>query len=226
MKRASRAIWMGIAVAALAVTSYASPYWTLRQMRNAIVDKDADAFSSHVDFPALRESVRAQVMVAMQAKLGVPETKGNALAGLGMLLGMALMNQIIDTIVTPSGVMALMAEGTARPLDLIPGRTTPAPGASAPPTQPKPSARASETAPSLAPPPSPSGTGSEGAAQSADAQTDAAPENDYSVQYKNWSTFTATARHDGQAPVSFLFRRDGLWSWKLAGVTLPVNPAR
>ncbi len=225
MKRASRAIWIGMALVALAVTSYASPYWTLRQMRNAIVDKDADAFSSHVDFPALRESVRAQVMIAMQARLGVPETKGNALAGLGMLLGMALMNQIIDTIVTPSGVMALMAEGTARPLDLIPGRT-PAPGGAPAPAPAEPPARASGTTPPPALPPSSSVTGSDGIAQGPAAEADTAPENDYSVQYKNWSTFTATARHDGQAPISFLFRREGLWSWKLAGVTLPSNPAR
>jgi Protein of unknown function (DUF2939) len=54
MKRRSQVILIGLAVVALVATSYASPYWTLREMRNAIAEKDADAFSSHVDFPALR----------------------------------------------------------------------------------------------------------------------------------------------------------------------------
>jgi hypothetical protein len=218
MKRRSQAILIGIAVVALAATSYASPYWTLHEMRNAIAEKDADAFSSHVDFPALRESVRAQVMIAMQARLGTPEMNGNALAGLGMLLGMALINQVIDTIVTPAGVMTLMAEGTAKPLDLIPGRTPPHGGGPAAGT---PSASAPATAPSLTP--APSADASAGVDDDSRAQTSATPRDDYTVQYTNWSTFTATARQNGQAPVSFRFRRDGLWSWKLAGVVLPLN---
>jgi Protein of unknown function (DUF2939) len=216
MRRRSLAILIGVAVVAVVVTSYASPYWTLRQMRNAILEKDADAFSSRVDFPALRESVRAQVMIAMQARLGTPDMKGNALAGFGMLLGMALVNQVIDTMVTPAGVMTLMAEGTSRPLDLVPGRAPsrsgrPVPGAPA----------ASTPAPSLSPAPSPGA--SSGVDAGAHAQAATPPRNDYTVQYKDWSAFIATARQDGQAPVSFLFRRDGLWSWKLAGVTLPFN---
>ena len=218
MKRRSQAILIGLAVVALVATSYASPYWTLREMRNAIAEKDADAFSSHVDFPALRESVRAQVMIAMQARLGTPEMKSNALAGLGMLLGMALINQVIDTIVTPAGVMTLMAEGTAKPLDLIPGRSPsrgggPVPGA--------PSVPASTAAPSLAP--APSAGASAGVEEDSSAQTSANPRDDYTVQYTDWSTFTATARQNGQAPVRFRFKRDGLWSWKLAAVTLPLD---
>lgn len=223
MKHRSRDILIGIAIVAAAVTSYASPYWTLREMRNAIAEKDADAFSSHVDFPALRESVRAQVMIAMQARLGTPEMKGNALAGLGMLLGMALINQVIDTIVTPAGVMTLMAEGTSKPLDLLPGRTpagrTPSPGGGSVPAVP--ATPAPNMAPSLTP--APSSAVSTGIDSEANPQTGTGSRNDYTVQYRNWSTFTATARQDGQPPVSFLFRRDGLWSWKLAGITLPLN---
>jgi hypothetical protein len=216
MKRSTLAIVIGVVVVAMAVTSYASPYLTLREMRTAIAEKDANAFSSHVDFPALRESVRAQVMIAMQAKLGTPEMKGNALAGLGMLLGMALINQVIDTIVTPAGVMTLMAEGTSRPLDMLPGHA-PASGGAAASRSP-----ASSVNPPSAPVPSATASGGDTGAA---VPTATAPRDDYTVQYKDWSTFTATARQDGQAAVTFTFRREGLWAWKLAGVTLPFNPA-
>ncbi|CAB3779102.1 DUF2939 domain-containing protein [Pararobbsia alpina] len=218
MKRRSRATLIAIVVVVAGATSYASPYWTLREMRGAIADKDADAFSSHVDFAALRESIRGQVMIAMHARLDTPEIKGNPLAGLGMLLGMALMNQVIDTIVSPAGVMTLMAEGTSKPLDLLPGRTSSSGHGS---TGAGPAVPASSMAPSLAP--VPSSAASAGVDGGSGVQTGTTPRNDYTVHYKNWSTFTATARQDGQAPVTFIFKRQGLWSWKLAGVTLPFS---
>lgn len=223
MKRPSTAGIVGVIVAILVVaTSYASPYWTLREMRTALIDKDADAFSSHVDFPAVRESVRGQVMIAMQARLGTPEMKGNAFAGLGMLLGMALINQIIDTLVTPGGVMTLMAQGSAQPIDLgnPNAPASPRSGAAIRPGQP---AVPPQPAPAIASSPTAGGPASEAPAGTA---TDVQPRNDYAVAYKNWSTFTATTREDGHDVLTFIFKRDGLWSWKLSGVTLPINFGR
>ncbi|WP_235215155.1 MULTISPECIES: DUF2939 domain-containing protein [Burkholderia] len=86
------------------------------QMRSAMVDKDADSFASHIDFPSLRENLRAQLMTMMHAKLAnSPDVSRNPFAGLGMMMAMGFVNQFIDTMVTPAGVMTMMAQGTAKP---------------------------------------------------------------------------------------------------------------
>jgi hypothetical protein len=56
--------------------------------------------------------------------------------------------------------------------------------------------------------------------QSSTADTaDTEPSRDkprYALAYRGWNSFAVTA-HDGG---SFIFRRDGLWTWKLAGIDL------
>ena len=48
---------------------------------------------------------------------------------------------------------------------------------------------------------------------------DTAPARDkprYALAYRGLNSFAVTARDGG----SFIFRRDGLWTWKLAGIDL------
>lgn len=93
----------------VAATSYASPYWALYQMRTAIETRDADKFSRYVDYPALRESLKAQLTLSLQKKLGTPALQNTPFAGIGQAIGVAVINTMIDTMVSPAGVMALMA---------------------------------------------------------------------------------------------------------------------
>lgn len=102
--------------ALLGLTSYASPYWTLHRMKTAAVENDADRFSSYIDFPALRESVKSQLMVAMDTRMGRPDVANNPFAGLGRMMGAALINPIVDAAVSPAGVIAMFESGKAQPL--------------------------------------------------------------------------------------------------------------
>lgn len=119
-----------VAVAAsLALSSYASPYWTLHRMNTAIAEKDAERFSSYVDFPSLRESVKGQMMVMMNERLSRPEMADNPFGGIGQIMGAALINPIVDAAVSPAGVIAMFKSGKARPLPGVTGKQeAPAPG--------------------------------------------------------------------------------------------------
>lgn len=101
--------------AVLALSSYASPYWTLHQMKSAIDDKDAERLSEHIDFPALRESFKGQMMTAMNRQMSSPEMANNPFAGVGQMMAAALINPMIDAAVSPAGVMAMMESGKVRP---------------------------------------------------------------------------------------------------------------
>lgn len=201
MKKKTRIAIAGIAIAAGIASSYASPYITMYQMRSAMADKDADSFSSHVDFPSLRESLRGQFLTMVQSKLAnSPDMKGNSFAGLGMMVAMGFANQLIDTMVTPAGVMTMMAQGTAKPAH--PADVPAAPASSAAPTEATPAGSDVGATPD---------------------QANSTPKVDYSVRYKNWSTVTATARKGTDDQVTLVFKRDGLWSWKLSGIDLPID---
>jgi hypothetical protein len=85
---------------------YASPYLTLYQMYQAVERGDAQTISNSVDFPALRESVKENlqsVVLKQTAKQNNP-----ILNLIGAALGSALADPILDRMVTPEGVMALL----------------------------------------------------------------------------------------------------------------------
>ena len=115
MKKTPALAAVAIAAALLAVSSYASPYWTLHQMKTAIAEKDADGLSEHIDFPALRESFKGQMMTMMQERMGSAGMANNPFAAMGQMMGAALVNQVVDAAVSPAGVMAMMEAGKVKP---------------------------------------------------------------------------------------------------------------
>lgn len=115
-KIAGAAIAVAIAAGALL---YASPYITLHQIHSAIERKDAAAVAEHVDFPALRESVKAQVLVRMESEMDRAAIKDNPFAGLGQMLARGLVDQFTDALVSPEGVMLMLENGKpGKPADV------------------------------------------------------------------------------------------------------------
>jgi hypothetical protein len=89
-----------------------SPFWAARQFRDAAMTADVDRLDATVDFPAVRESLKSQLMVAMTAKMeNDPSMKGNPFSGLGMMMMPALVGKMVDSFVTPDGMSALMKRG-------------------------------------------------------------------------------------------------------------------
>jgi len=153
-----------------AAASFASPWWSLHRLRDAVARHDADAVSAQVDFPALRASVKDQ----LQASIGRDVDGANPFAQIGRKFAMAVANPLVDAVVSPEGVAAMVEHGKI-------AIAKPAPSADAPGTEP------------------------------------AQEKPRYAVHYRGLNRFAVTARDGG----SFIFRRDGLWSWKLAGVDFP-----
>jgi hypothetical protein len=92
---------------------YWSPLLTLQQMQTAAKTKDAEAFSEHVDYPRLRQSLKDQLSQAFTLKVteNLPEPDsdlGKAGAALGASLGKAMLGVMVDNLVHPSTIMAAM----------------------------------------------------------------------------------------------------------------------
>jgi hypothetical protein len=92
------AVTLAILVALFTGWYFASPQWSLRQMAAAAEENDTERLSSYIDFPALRESVKAELRAEIAAKL-IKETDG--MKGFGGLLAMGMVDGMVDAIVTP-----------------------------------------------------------------------------------------------------------------------------
>ncbi len=106
MKKASLA-FLVLALAWL----IASPWITVVRMQSAAAERDADALSVHIDFPAVREDLKGQVNAYVMATIA-EESDNNPFAALGGLLASVLVDKLVDAFVTPSGLVMLM-EGKA-----------------------------------------------------------------------------------------------------------------
>jgi hypothetical protein len=100
------------AVLALGAWWYWSPHLAVRSMLEAAQQRDAERFNRYVDYPRVRESLKAQfgARVGELAGGGRGDGADRAMSALGSLLATALADRFIDAMVRPEVVMRAMAE--------------------------------------------------------------------------------------------------------------------
>ena len=92
---------------------YASPYWVLHRMQSAARAGEGDRLAAFVDFPAVRESVKSQVMASMAKSMENETKKDNPFAAFGMMLAGTMANSMVDAMVTPDAIVIMVNKGTA-----------------------------------------------------------------------------------------------------------------
>lgn len=92
-------------IAAGATWYFASPGWTLHQMKAAADANDPDALNSYVDYPALRENLKAEITGEMRAEARKDQS---SLGGLGLAIGTEMVGPAVDSLVTPAAVRAAL----------------------------------------------------------------------------------------------------------------------
>ena len=118
MKTATKSIasvFAAIAVTGAVVWFYFTPHLVAHEMASAAEERNATKLSRHINFPSLRESVKAGINAKLASELLSRGNPDNPFAALGLALGTALVNPIVDAIVTPEGVASIMRG--ERPMD-------------------------------------------------------------------------------------------------------------
>ncbi|GHU42272.1 membrane protein [Betaproteobacteria bacterium] len=169
--------------ALLAAWFYATPYFTLRSIHSAIEAQDVRALSQYVDFPALKESIKANLRVKMTEAIAQTHNNnpyGNVLGAAASQLALQMVDPVLDAALTPESIAALLQ-----------GKNSNASG----------SDKRDNPLGFIA-----SGKKSE-----------------RSTGYQNFDTFTLTHKDkaSGEELISFILKRQGLFSWKVAGVNFP-----
>lgn len=99
---------VALSVVALGGWLFLQPYFVLGHIRQAAKRGDRDALAELIDFPALRENLKASLNA--HAVKSMSEQGDNPFAGLGLLLAGAFVDRVVDAYVTPSGI-AMLASG-------------------------------------------------------------------------------------------------------------------
>ena len=102
--------WIALAVVLLlALGSYvaAGPYLAIHGIRNALAEQDIGKLEKHVDFPALRVSLKAQAEDALARRAGT-EIQSNLFGAIAMSVANNMLGAGVDTVVTPLGIGALL----------------------------------------------------------------------------------------------------------------------
>lgn len=101
-----------VTVCAVGSYWYFSPYLAMRNIQQAAQKKDADAFNARVDYAKVRDSLKGQMSAMVAEQLG---QSSNGAESFGSMLGLALVNQMVEAFVRPEVVMHAMQEGDLRP---------------------------------------------------------------------------------------------------------------
>ena len=112
----NRTRWLALAAVIVLVAAlawhFASPAYTLSRMKAAAESNDADAMSAYIDYPSLRDDMKADLMAQMMTDA---EKDTSGFGGLGMALGAAMVGPMIDGMVSPAGLKAAFASNKAKP---------------------------------------------------------------------------------------------------------------
>ena len=101
-----------VLVVGMAAAYLGPPYWTLYQIRSAATAGEGDRLATYVDFPAVRASIKSQLVLAM-AKRMESKAKESAFATLGQAFAMRMVDGLVDAVVSPEGVANMIRSGNA-----------------------------------------------------------------------------------------------------------------
>jgi len=93
--------WVGLICAVLVLVYAASPYFSFWRFTTALRSGDSAAISSRIDFPAVRASLKKQ-LIARFARATTGHKRWSN-------LGPTLIDTIVDTYATPEGIAALLS---------------------------------------------------------------------------------------------------------------------
>ena len=99
---------LALVLAACVGWYFLSPGYAMQQLQAAALEGDADALEDRIDFPSVRESLKADFRAHLMVEMQKEE---NGFAALGGMLAMGMLDGMIDGLVSPQGMEAMIKQG-------------------------------------------------------------------------------------------------------------------
>lgn len=85
-----------------------TPYLAMWNMRAAAVDRDAQTFSSYIDFPVFKENLKSELNAKMLFEMSKDQKmKDNPFSGLAFAAGPTIVNNMVDAYISPAAIERL-----------------------------------------------------------------------------------------------------------------------
>ena len=101
-------IAIGILTIGFAAYLAAGPFITMNSIRNAVESGDSEQLSEDIDFVSVRRNLKEQFSAAMAAN-ATDELSDNPFAAMALAFSDKLIEGMLDTFVTPSGIASLIS---------------------------------------------------------------------------------------------------------------------
>lgn len=98
---------MGLLVLLLACY-LASPWVVLARFKADAQARRSERMSTYVDFPAVRASIKAQLLARLQEEIPESDGAGKGLAAVGMALANAVLEPAVHVLASPQGLIAML----------------------------------------------------------------------------------------------------------------------
>lgn len=95
-----------LAIFAVVGWFFASPYWTLYQLKTAVQAQDIDGMVQYVDFPSVRNDLKDQLKAELSKN--IQPTENNGFEMLGTAIVMAAVDGMIDQMITPNAIKTVL----------------------------------------------------------------------------------------------------------------------
>lgn len=103
------------AVFGLVAFYVASPYLVMQKLYDGVMRMDADVIERHVEFPALRESLKEQANAYLATRLPKAQNGRPSLFGAaGLVMLPKVVEALVDAYVTPTGMRQVLDQATVR----------------------------------------------------------------------------------------------------------------
>ena len=89
---------------------WGSPAYAMSGLRDAAIEGDADDLEERIDFAAVRVSLKEQMRAHLAAEM-VKSDDGDGFAAFGSVLAMGMVDPLIDGLVTPQSMSAMIERG-------------------------------------------------------------------------------------------------------------------
>lgn len=127
MDRKAKRIALAVAIgSAASVGGYylASPYLAIQGLRNGFLSRNADQVNQYIDYPSLQSDLKAQLgSMILKSMQGDPEMAANPFSGFAMGMITPMVNSMVDTYVTPSGMKLVLEASTTQQSGTIQDQT-------------------------------------------------------------------------------------------------------
>ena len=103
-----KGIWvLGLLLTLVVGYVAAGPYLTISAIKAGIVEQNSEKLSENIDFPTLRQNLKDQLNAVMMKKV-TTDLKDNPFAGFAAVFATKMVDVMVESYVTPSGLAASM----------------------------------------------------------------------------------------------------------------------